>query len=227
MNRLACIRQAQAITDLVFDNILNYIEPGLTDAQVARKINQLLRHYGSDKELAFKTLVCSGERTALFHGPTSAKKIIKKNEPIYLDFGARYKGWCSDMTRTVFVGKPTKRLKEIYQVVLACQELQLALVKAGVSCAALDEAGREYLKSFGLEKYFIHSTGHGVGKVIHQKPRISYKSNETLRAGQVITIEPGIYIKGLGGVRIEDMVIVTKNGCENLSQAQKKIISLS
>lgn len=226
MNRLDCIRQAQAITDLAFENILNYIEPGLTDAQVARKIDQLLRYYGSDKDLAFKTLVCSGKRTALFHGPTSAQKIIKKNEPIYLDFGARYKGWCSDMTRTVFVGKPSKRLKEIYQAVLDCQELQLALVKAKVSCAAIDESGREYLKSFDLEKYFIHTTGHGVGKLIHQKPRISYKSGETLHAGQVITIEPGVYIKGLGGVRIEDMVIVTKNGCENLSQANKQIISI-
>ena len=226
MNRLECIRQAQAITDLVFDNILQYIEPGRTDAQVARKIDQLLRHYGSDSELAFKTLVCSGERTALFHGPTSAKKVIQKNEPIYLDFGARFKGWCADMTRTVFVGKPSKRMKEIYTAVLECQELQLDLVKAGTACAGIDEAGREYLKSFDLEKYFIHSTGHGVGKLIHQKPRLSWKSGELLRVGQVITIEPGVYIPHVGGVRIEDMVIVTARGCENLTQSSKKTICL-
>lgn len=226
MNRLECIRQAQAITDLAFEAILNYIKPGLTDTQVARKIDQLLHYYGSDKELAFKTLVCSGERTALFHGPTSAKKIIKKNEPIYIDLGARYKGWCADMTRTLFVGKPTKRLKEIYQAVLECQELQLDLVKAGISCAGIDEAGREYLKSFDLEKYFTHSTGHGVGKLIHQKPRISYQSGEKLQIGQVITIEPGVYIPKIGGVRIEDMVIVTAKGCENLSQSSKKILCL-
>jgi Xaa-Pro aminopeptidase len=153
MDRISCIRQAQAITDLVFEQILSYIKPGLTDAQVARKIDQLLRYYGSDQELAFKTLVCSGERTALFHGPTSAKKIIKKNEPIYLDFGARYKGWCADMTRTLFIGKPSQRLKTIYQAVLDCQELQLALVKSGVACSAIDEAGREYLKSLSIKSH--------------------------------------------------------------------------
>lgn len=226
MQRLECIRQAQAITDLVFEQILSYIKPGLTDAQVARKIDQLLHYYGSDQELSFKTLVCSGERTALFHGPTSAKKIIKKNEPIYLDFGARYKGWCSDMTRTLFVGKPSKRLKAMYQAVLDCQELQLSLVRSGIACAALDETGREYLKSFDLEKYFIHSTGHGIGRKVHQKPRISYNSNEILRPGQVITIEPGLYVKGLGGIRLEDLVLVTKNGYENLTTSTKELICL-
>lgn len=226
MKRLDCIRQAQAITDLVFEQILSYIKPGLSDAQVARKIDQLLRYYGSDQDLAFKTLVCSGERTALFHGPTSAKKIIHKNEPIYLDFGARYKGWCADMTRTIFIGKPSVRLKQVYQAVLDCQELQISLVKAGVSCAAIDEAGREYLKSFGLEQYFIHSTGHGLGRKVHQKPRLSYRSGENLQNGQVITIEPGVYIKNIGGIRIEDLLIVTKTGRVNLTNSPKNLISL-
>jgi len=135
--------------------------------------------------------------------------------------GARYRGYCADLTRTFFLGTPNKRLKKIYAIVLAVQKKQIALVRAGASCAAIDQKGRDLLKKHRLGKYFTHSTGHGVGLKIHQKPRISYKSKEVLKAGQVITIEPGVYIKGLGGVRIEDMLIVTKNGYINLSKSPK------
>jgi Xaa-Pro aminopeptidase len=170
-------------------------------------------------------LVCSGKRTALFHGPTSKKK-IKNNEIVYLDLGAQYRGWCSDMTRTFFIGTPSRKLENIYQILLRTQLKQLGLVKAGAKVADIDLAGRNYLKKFKLDTYFIHTTGHGVGKKIHQKPKISYKSHATLKIGDVVTIEPGVYIKGLGGVRIEDLVIVTKNGCINLTKSSKKMIVL-
>jgi len=218
MNRLTAVRQAQKITDTVFSEIRRYIRPGLTEKQIAGQIKKRLAAYRA--KTAFVPIVCSGQRTALFHGPTSKKK-IRANEIIYIDMGARYRGYCADLTRTFFLGTPNKRLKKIYDIVLAVQKKQIALVRAGASCAVLDQKGRNLLKKYRLGKYFTHSTGHGVGLKIHQKPRISYKSKEVLKAGQVITIEPGVYIKGLGGVRIEDMLIVTKNGYINLSKSPK------
>lgn len=220
MNRLQAISKAQSITDQVYEEIRQWLQAGLTEKQVANKIRRLIIKHGGDTRLAFQPLVCSGKRTALFHGPTSEKK-IRDNEIIYIDMGARYRGYCADLTRTFFLGKPNQRLKKIYNIVLAVQKKQISMVKAGASCAAIDQKGRDLFKKYRLAKYFTHTTGHGVGLKIHQKPRISYKSKEILKAGQVITIEPGVYIKGLGGVRIEDMLIVTKNGCKVLSKSPK------
>ncbi|MDR1997827.1 MAG: M24 family metallopeptidase [Candidatus Margulisbacteria bacterium] len=220
MKRLEAVRQAQQITDTVFAEIRAWIRPGLTEKQVADKIRRLIVRHGGDTRLAFTPLVCSGKRTALFHGPTSRKK-IQKNDIVYIDMGARCRGYCADLTRTFFLGKPGGRLARIYRIVLAVQQKQIRMVKAGASAAAIDQKGRDLFKKHRLAKYFTHTTGHGVGLKIHQRPHISYKSKETLKAGQVITIEPGVYIKGLGGVRIEDMLIVTKNGYINLSKSKK------
>ncbi len=222
--RLEYIAKAQQITDQVFSEIIKYIKPGLSDWQVAQQIKKLIRQFGGDEELAFPSLVCSGVRSSLFHGPTSKKKIIKEHEPIYLDFGARYKGWCSDMTRTIFVGEPKKELADIYKIVLNVQQKQIALVRAGVRTAEIDQLGRDILKKHGLDKYFIHSTGHGLGKNVHQKPRISYRSKAVLKEGDVITIEPGVYIPNKYGVRIEDLLVVTKTGYINLTKSTKNII---
>jgi Xaa-Pro aminopeptidase len=264
MNRLQAIRQAQKITDSVFAEIRQFIRAGLTEKQVAAKIKKLIVQRGGDRRLAFQPIVCSGRRTALFHGPASNKK-IQKNDIVYIDMGARYKGYCADLTRTFFLGQPQKRLQKIYKIVLAAQKKQISLVKAGASIAAIDRAGRDFFKKYKLDKYFTHTTGHGVGLKIHEPPVISYKSpsvrrtgtdiaaalrkaklvapknqnkacaaitdilaqipaltaQDVLQTGQVITIEPGVYIKGLGGVRIEDMLIVTKNGHINLSKSPK------
>ncbi|MDR2430961.1 MAG: aminopeptidase P family protein [Candidatus Margulisbacteria bacterium] len=220
MKRLEAVRRAQEITDAVFAEIRRFVRPGLTEKQVADKIRRLIVKRGGDSKMAFTPLVCSGKRTALFHGPTSRKK-IQPDDIVYIDMGARYRGYCADLTRTFFLGKPSPKLQKIYAAVLAAQKKQISLVRAGASCAAIDQKGRELLKKHNLAKYFTHSTGHGVGRKIHQRPRISGKSKEKLRAGQVITIEPGIYIKGLGGVRIEDMLVVTPDGCENLSKSAK------
>lgn len=218
MNRLQAIARAQEITDAVFTEVRQYVRAGLTEKQVADKVRALIKKRGA--KLAFPSIVCSGKNTALFHGPTGKKK-IQKNDIVYIDMGAQYRGYCSDLTRTFFLGLPNKKLQKIYNIVLAVQKKQISMVKAGASCAAIDQKGREIFRKHNLEKYFIHTTGHGVGLKIHQRPRISYKSQETLKAGQVITIEPGVYIKGLGGVRIEDMLIVTKTGCVNLSKSPK------
>ncbi|GBR76290.1 aminopeptidase YpdF [Candidatus Termititenax persephonae] len=220
MKRLAAIRRAQEITDAVFAEIRQSIRPGQTEKYIQGKIKRLIVKHGGDTRMAFTPIVCSGKRTALFHGPTSKKK-IQKNDIIYIDLGARYRGYCADLTRTFFLGQPPPRLLKIYKLVRAVQQKQLSLVKAGTRVADIDQQGRDLFKKHKLEKYFTHSTGHGVGLKIHQRPRLSVKSKEVLRAGQVITIEPGIYIKGLGGVRLEDMVIVTRSGYLNLSQSPK------
>ncbi|MDR2428723.1 MAG: M24 family metallopeptidase, partial [Candidatus Margulisbacteria bacterium] len=190
MNRLQAIRQAQKITDSVFAEIRQSIRAGLTEKQVAAKIRRLIVQRGGDRRLAFPPIVCSGKRTALFHGPASKKK-IRKNDIVYIDMGARYRGYCADLTRTFFLGQPDRKLQKIYKIVLAAQKKQIRLVKAGARVADIDQKGRAFLKKHRLAKYFTHSTGHGVGLKIHQRPRISYKSKETLKAGQVITIEPG------------------------------------
>jgi Xaa-Pro aminopeptidase len=143
-DRLKKIRKAQEITDLVFSEITELIRPGLTEEALAREIDRRLRKHGSDRRLAFKTLVCSGKRTALFHGPTSGKR-IRINEPIYFDFGARYQGWCADMTRTIFFGKPPKSFQKLYALVKIVQEKQIALVKAGAAGADIDQIGRAHV----------------------------------------------------------------------------------
>ena len=218
MKRLAAIRRAQKITDTVFTEIRGIVRAGVTEKYIENKIKRLIIRHGGRP--AFTPIVCSGKRTALFHGPSSKKK-IQKNDIVFIDMGARYRGYCSDITRTFFLGKPPAKLLKIYKIVLAAQKSQLRMVRAGMPAADIDHKGRALFKKHKLEKYFPHSTGHGVGLKIHQSPRISAKSEDILKSGQVITIEPGIYIKGLGGVRIEDMVIVTKNGCINLSKSPK------
>ncbi len=221
--RLKYIKKAQGITDKVFAEIIPFIRPGITERQIANKIQKLLKNHGAG--LAFKSLVCSGKRTALFHGPASNKK-LKQGDPVYLDFGAKYGGFCSDLTRMVFLGEPNKRITKIYEIVKSVQEKQISMVKSGAKVADIDLLGRNILKKSKLAKYFIHSTGHGVGSKIHQKPRISYKSKEVLKTGQVITIEPGVYIPGFGGVRIEDMLVVTNKGYINLTKSAKNLTIL-
>jgi len=220
------MRAAQKINDEVYRAVIRYIKPSLTDKQVANEIKRLILKFGGGKELAFPTIVCSGVRTSLFHGPTSGAKKIKVGDPIYVDFGCKINGYCSDMTRTLFVGKPDDRMAEIYKHVKYTQELQIEMIKHGVSVAKIDQAGRDYLKEHNLEQYFIHTTGHGVGKKIHENPKIYYKSKAKLKAGQIITIEPGVYIPKFGGVRIEDMILVTKTGYELLTKSPKKMLVL-
>ncbi|MBU1027247.1 MAG: aminopeptidase P family protein [Candidatus Margulisbacteria bacterium] len=206
-------RKAISIAKRVF-NLLK-VKPGQRETEVASHIKALLKKFGARP--AFRVIVASGKRSALPHG-FATNKIIKQGELVVIDFGALYNGYRSDMTRTYVIGKPTARQKKIYQIVQKAQAKALKAVRAGRRCSEVDQAARGYIEEKGLGKFFVHSTGHGVGRKVHQPPKISRKNRRRLRLGTIICIEPGIYIKGFGGVRIEDMVIVTKTGCRVLTR---------
>lgn len=188
----------------------------MTEKEVARQITFLLRQYKSRP--SFRILVGSGKRSAIPHCFAAGKK-IKRGELVVIDFGAVYNGYRSDMTRTVIVGKPSKRQKKIYSIVKKAQAIGIKAVNAGRPCCEVDRKVRDYIRQKGFGKYFVHTTGHGIGRRVHQAPKISRGNNHKLKLGMVITIEPGIYIKGWGGVRIEDMVLVTKKGCKVLTKS--------
>jgi Xaa-Pro aminopeptidase len=188
----------------------------MAELAVAAFIKQKLKDHGMHGH-SFRIIVASGRRSALPHGHASRKK-IKCGELVVLDYGALLDGYCSDFTRTLVIGKPTRRQKFLLDAVKSAQRVALKKVRAGVSCYTVDAAARDYLKKHGLHHYFIHTTGHGIGGKVHQAPRISSKNRRRLRLNEVITIEPGIYIKGYGGVRIEDMVLVKHNGYELLTK---------
>jgi Xaa-Pro aminopeptidase len=174
--------------------------------------------------MSFDTIVASGARSALPHGRASSARIGRGF--VVLDFGVILAGYCSDKTRTVYVGKPTRQDRQMYEAVREAQQAAIDAVSAGVTAGEVDSAARSVLRRAKLDKYFTHSTGHGVGLEIHEPPRIGSNQMEPLRAGMVITIEPGVYVSGKGGVRIEDMVVVKDRGCEVLSPATKELITL-
>lgn len=211
--------QAICIANKIFE-LLSF-NVGETEKKVAARVEAFLK--GFDAKPAFRTIVASGKRSAKPHGFATNKK-IRKGEIVKIDFGALYKGWRSDITRTFFMGKPTARQKKIYQIVLEAQRRAILAVRVGVECRAVDKAAREYIKQMGYGKYFIHSTGHGIGKKIHEQPKVSFRNHHKLKAGQVITIEPGIYIKGWGGMRIEDMLLVTEKGAKVLTEFPYKLV---
>ncbi|MEO0099176.1 MAG: M24 family metallopeptidase, partial [candidate division WOR-3 bacterium] len=216
------IKKAAAITDSVFSAILNFIRPEMTEREVARKIDYLIKEKG---EVAFPTIVASGENSALPHAQPTEKK-IREGEPIILDIGAAFQGYASDLTRTIFLGKVPEKMREIYQIVKRAQENALSQMKAGRKTKMIDSLARDYIKDRGYGNYFGHSLGHGVGLAVHEKPTLSYLSNEKLLAGFVVTVEPGIYLPGLGGVRIEDLVLIKDEGIEILSKSEKELLVL-
>ena len=205
-------RRAVAIAKKIFGEIR--IEAGRTEKEVADWIKGRLAELGTKP--AFRIIVASGARATKPHGYATNKK-IKTGELVVVDFGALYQGLRSDITRTFVIGKPTAKQKKVLAIVRKAQQKAIAAVKAGQESRLVDRAARNYITKRGFGKYFIHTTGHGVGRKVHEAPKISRKNKNRLRAGQVITIEPGIYIKGWGGVRIEDMVLVTKKGCKVLT----------
>lgn len=221
---LILIRKAAAIGDEVFKEIVSQIRPGLSEREIASQIAYLLRQKGCEKE-AFATIVVAGENAALPHG-SPGQTLITDGNMITMDYGGFYQGYLADMTRTVAVGKMPPDFYDKYMAVLEAQELGVSLVKAGISCKYLDKAVRNRLQQFGLDEYFLHGTGHGVGLEVHEQPTVSQRSDAILLPGMVITIEPGIYIKGWGGIRIEDTVIVKENGCEVVTHSDKVILKI-
>jgi Xaa-Pro aminopeptidase len=218
------IKSAVRITEKVFQKLLHVLKPGLTELEVAAEIGYLHRRYGAEAD-AFDAIVASGIRGALPHARASGKK-IKKGELVTLDFGCRLDGYNSDLTRTVAVGRPTLRARNVYQIVLDAQRRAIDAAQAGMRANALDRVARGYISRKGYGKYFSHSLGHGLGIEVHEELRLSALSNDILRAGNVVTIEPGVYIPGFGGVRIEDDVVIRENGCDVLTLAPKELTIL-
>lgn len=223
-DEIAKIKKAVSITDAVFDEILEVITPKATELDIAAEISYRQRKHGSEKD-AFEVIVASGDRAALPHARASSKK-LKRGELIMLDFGCVYKGYHSDMTRTIALGKPSAEAKKVYQTVLDAQEKAIESAKSQIKTKELDAIARDYIEQKGYGKFFRHSLGHGIGLQIHEQPRISAVSKSTLECGNVVTIEPGIYIPKLLGVRIEDDIVITDGACEVLTKSPKHLIVL-
>ncbi len=223
-DELAILRVAALDGCRLFEHLLGFLRPGIPEFEVAAELEYQARRMGAEG-MSFETIVASGPRSALPHGKASGNKTPRRGF-VTLDFGIIREGYCSDMTRTVHLGKPGRREREAYQAVLESQEAAVAAVGAGVRCGEVDEAARSILRKAGLGEAFSHSTGHGVGLEIHEPPRVGARQAAKLQAGMVITIEPGIYLPGQFGIRIEDMVAVTKTGGEVLTPAPKVLIEL-
>ena len=222
---ISYIRRACAVADAAFTEVLNFIRPGVTEIAVAARLENAMRENGSEKP-TYTTVGASGLRGSLPHG-TATDKVIEAGEFVTMDFGAMYQGYCSDITRTICVGEATERQRFIYNKVLEAQKMALTLIKPGAAGKAVDQAVREALDKDDLGQYFGHGLGHSLGLEIHESPRLSKKSTcEDLRPGMLVTDEPGVYIPGWGGLRIEDTVLVTESGSEALTRANKEFIEI-
>lgn len=223
-DELALMIEAALMGCKLFEHVLGFIRPGLEEIEVAAELEHQARLMGAEG-MSFETIVASGTRGALPHGRASTAK-LPRNGFVTLDFGVVLKGYCSDMTRTVFLGQPRAKERAIYNAVLEAQEAAVAAVAPGVSCGQVDEAARSVLRKVELDEAFSHSTGHGVGLEIHEPPRIGAGQTSRLLTGMVVTIEPGVYLAGQLGLRIEDMVAVTPSGGQVLTPATKALIEL-
>jgi Xaa-Pro aminopeptidase len=219
---LTVMREAAELADNTFTHILNFIRPGVPEREIALEIEFYLRKHGAASS-SFTTIVASGERSALPHGVAS-ERVLGTGEFVKLDFGAYYKGYCSDITRTVVLGKPTEKHKEIYDIVLEAQMHALAHIKPGMTGREADALARDVIVKHGYGDFFGHGLGHGLGMEIHEAPRLSMHSDTILQPGMTVTVEPGIYLPGFGGVRIEDDVVVTASGVDRVTHSTKDFI---
>ncbi|MCL6445814.1 MAG: aminopeptidase P family protein, partial [Alicyclobacillus sp.] len=218
-DELAIIRKAARIADAAFDHILGYLRPGLTELEVALELEVFMRKQGATGA-AFTTIVASGVRSALPHG-TATEKPLEHGDLVTFDFGAVVDGYVSDLTRTVVLGKPSAEQQRVYQIVLEAQERALAALNAGCTGRDMDSVARSFIADQGYGDAFGHSLGHGIGLEIHEAPRLSKTSTDLLEAGMVVTVEPGIYLPGWGGVRIEDDVVIEAGRIQLLTHAPK------
>jgi Xaa-Pro aminopeptidase len=223
-DEIAKMRTAARVGCELFEGMLSYLEAGLTEVEVAATLEYAARLAGAEG-MSFETIVAGGKRSALPHGRATAAKLPKRGF-VTLDFGVILDGYSSDMTRTVHMGKAMPDERDVYDSVLEAQEAAVAAVAPGVTAGEVDEAARSVLRRVRLDKYFSHSTGHGVGLEIHEGPRLAAKQKQVLEQGMVITIEPGVYMPGRFGLRIEDMVLVTAKGGEVMTPSVKAWIEL-
>ncbi|MFJ7662730.1 M24 family metallopeptidase [Lysinibacillus sp. NPDC097162] len=218
------IKVACEIADHAFTHILDFIKPGKTELEVSNELEFFMRQQGATQS-SFDTIVASGLRSALPHG-VATNKVIEKGDFVTLDFGALYNGYISDITRTVAVGEPSEKLVEMYNTVLASQLLSLEKVGPGLTGIQADAIARDYLTEKGYGEAFGHSLGHGIGLEVHEGPGLSKRSETVLEPGMAVTIEPGVYVPGVGGVRIEDDILITESGNELLTHSTKELIIL-
>jgi Xaa-Pro aminopeptidase len=218
-SEIAAIRRSVETNSRAFEQAVRHARVGMKEQDFAAELEYRMRRGGAEKP-AFETIVAAGERSALPHAqPTTAP--IRRGDLVVVDMGAQQDGYASDMTRMLFFGRPSPKVRRTYRAVLEAQLAAVDAVRAGVLSARVDAAARNILKKYGLHRAFVHSTGHGLGLEIHEPPRIGKRDKTRLRAGMAITIEPGVYIEGFGGIRIEDTVLVTENGCEILTPTPK------
>lgn len=222
---LKSIKKAAKIVDDAFKYILAYIRPGVFERDIAIELEYFMRRHGAERS-AFELIVASGRRSAMPHAANSFNK-IRRNSFLVIDIGAVYEGYCSDMTRTVVVGQATGKQREIYQAVLDAQASAFDSIKCGKKASSVDKAARSILKKRGLGCYFGHNLGHGVGLEIHELPILGGRSENVLDPGMVFTIEPGVYIPNKEGVRIEDLLVLKKDGIELLTSSPRELIQLS
>lgn len=218
------IKKAQKIAEGAFDDICGFIKPGVTEKEIALRLEYYMLTHGAEG-LSFETIAVSGKNTSMPHGVPTDKK-IEVGDFVTMDYGALYDGYHSDMTRTVAVGKVSDEQKKVYNTVLEAQKAGLDFIRPGVSGRDADRVSRDIIENAGYGEYFGHSLGHGVGVEIHEKPNLSPSSEFILKKGNVVTVEPGIYVPGKFGVRIEDFAVITENGAENMTHCPKELIIL-
>ena len=233
VNDLRCVKEeweleriarAEEIGDLAFERILKELRSGVTELSIAAKLDYYMRELGAEGN-SFDTIVASGVNSAMPHAVPTEKK-LEKGDFVTMDFGCRYQGYCSDMTRTVVIGKAQEKQREIYHIVLEAQLAALQELKAGKTGAEVDAVARSIIEKAGYGAYFGHGLGHSVGLFIHEEPRLSPKCGTILNCNVTMTVEPGIYLPGYGGVRIEDLVVIKDGGCRNLTHSPKELLEL-
>lgn len=223
-DELLKIMKAAAIGDKCYEHVLNIAKVGMSEIKLAKEIEKTLRKLGGE-DLSFPTICVSGERTNLPHGEPT-EKLLEDGDLVTVDFGAVVDGYCGDMTRTFAMGHVTDEKRKVYDTVLRAQEEALGEIKAGVPCIHIDSIARGIINEAGYEQFFIHGTGHGVGKEVHENPYLNKTSREVLEENMAVTVEPGIYIPGKFGVRIEDLAIVMDFGIINAVKSTKELVLL-
>lgn len=219
---IAAIRRAVEITDQAYEDFLTWIKPGLSESEVAARCEYFQRSHGADRKET-RTAVGSGERSSMPHCIAS-ERVIGANEPVMLDIGCVVDGYTSDLTRTVYLGTPSKEFKEIYRIVGEAQALAIKAIRPGVSGRSVHMVAKDHLAKHGFGDKFPHALGHSLGLNIHERPSFADWETETIEAGNVITVEPGIYLPGQYGVRTEDLIVVTKSGCEALNRTDHALM---
>lgn len=221
---IGLIRRSVALNSQAYERAIRNVRPGTAESSLAAEIDYAMRALGAERP-AFDTIVASGPRSALPHAQPTASP-IRRNQLLLIDMGASLEGYASDMTRMAFLGRPGRKVLGVYRTVLAAQMAAIDAVRPGARAGDVDRAARRVLRAAGMDKAFVHSTGHGLGLEIHEAPRIGRREETPLAPGMVITVEPGAYFEGFGGIRIEDTVVVTSSGCEVLTPTSKELLLL-